>query len=70
MAWKITKNTAAQIASAVPTPAHAVIKPRFAMVEYARTRLPFDWEIAMNEQRRKVMPPTKITRIEGANETA
>ena len=36
----------------------------------AKTRLPLDCEIAINEHSKKVIPPTRMTRIEGAKETA
>ncbi len=40
------------------------------MVEYARTRLALLWEIAMNEHRRNVMPPTSMTMMEGGAHTS
>ena len=61
IAWNSTRKAAAQTASGVPTPAQATIKPRFAMVEYASTRLAFDCEMAMNEQNKNVMAPTLVT---------
>ena len=68
-AWKMVSRIAAQIASPVPTPAQATIKPRLAMVEYARTRLALVCEIAMNEHSMKVMPPTRMTMVAGARHT-
>ena len=55
------RNAAAQTASGVPTPAHAVMRPRFAIVEYASTRLALLCEMAMNEHSANVMPPTSTT---------
>ena len=65
IAWNSTRKAAAQTASGVPTPAQATIKPRFAMVEYASTRLAFDCEMAMNEQNKNVRPPTRMTMTDG-----
>ena len=61
MAWNRTRNVAAQMASGVPTPAHATMRPRLAIVEYASTRLALLCEMAMNEHRANVMPPTSTT---------
>ena len=65
IAWNSTRNVAAHTASGVPTPAQATIRPRFAMVEYASTRFALDCEMAMNEQKRNVSPPTRMTMTEG-----
>ena len=65
MAWKSTRNAAAQTASGVPTPAQAAMRPRLAMVEYASTRLALLWLMAMNEQSRNVNPPTRMTMTAG-----
>ena len=46
MAWNRIRKQAAHAASGVPTPAQAVIRPRFAMVEYASTRLALVCEMA------------------------
>ena len=69
-AWKMMSRIAAQTASGVPTPAHAVMRPRFAMVEYASTRLALLCEIAMNEHSANVRPPTSTTITEGTMHTA
>ena len=58
IAWKMIRRIAAQIASAVPIPAQATISPRFAIVEYASTRLALDWEMAIPEAIRNVNAPT------------
>ena len=68
-AWKTTKKIAAQIASGVPTPAQAVIRPRLAIVEYASTRLALLCEMAKNEQNRKVRPPTMTTMPDAIGKT-
>ena len=60
-AWNIISRTPAQTASGVPTPAHATISPRLAMVEYASTRLPLLWEMAAMDASRNVTPPTVMT---------
>ena len=69
-AWKMMSRIAAQTASGVPTPAHAVMRPRLAIVEYASTRLALLWEMAINEHRAKVSPPTSTTITEGTKLTA
>ena len=61
IAWNTISMIPAQTASGVPTPAHATIRPRLAMVEYARTLLALDCEIAAMDARRNVRPPTDIT---------
>ena len=69
-AWNSSRNMPAQMASGVPTPAQAVIRPRLAIVEYASTRFALLWEMAMNEHSRNVMPPTSTTMTLGTSETA
>jgi NADH:ubiquinone oxidoreductase subunit 5 (subunit L)/multisubunit Na+/H+ antiporter MnhA subunit len=58
IAWKMIRRIAAQIASAVPIPAQATTRPRFAIVEYASTLFAFVWEMAIPEAMRKVNAPT------------
>ena len=41
MAWKTVSIIPAQTASGVPTPAQVTIRPRLAIVEYARTLFAF-----------------------------
>ena len=69
MAWNRMRNAAAQTASGVPTPAQAVMRPRFAIVEYASTRLALLCEMAMNEHSANVMPPTSTTITDGTGHT-
>ena len=59
----MVSRIAATIAAGVPIPAQAVIKPRFAMVEYARTYFALLWEIARAEVIRKVNAPTNASAI-------
>ena len=67
--WKIMRKMAAHTASAVPTPAHALMRPRLAMVEYASTRLALLCVMAIKLQSTNVMPPTKTTMTEAAGKT-
>ena len=67
--WKMMRKTAAQAASAMPTPAQAAMRPRFAIVEYASTRLALLWLMAMKLQSTKVTPPTVTTMMEAAGKT-
>ena len=53
----------------MPTPAHAAMRPRFAIVEYASTRLALLWLMAMKLQSTKVAPPTVTTMMEAAGKT-
>ena len=59
--WNIMRKIPAHTVSWAPTPAQAVIRPRFEMVEKASTFLPSLWEMAMIEAAKKVKPPIKTT---------
>ena len=60
-AWNMSSKIAAQSVSSLPTPAHAVIRPRFEMVEYASTFLPSLTVIASILAMRNVNPPIRET---------
>ena len=61
-AWNIIRNTAAQIVSSTPIPAHPTINPRLATVESASTFLASLCEIAMTLAAMNVNPPMHDTR--------
>ena len=61
IAWNMRSIMPAHTAPVAPTPPQITMRPRFAIVEYARTLLPFDCEIAANDARRNVIPPMSIT---------
>ena len=62
-AWNIRRSIAAQTVSSVPTPAQAVMRPRFEIVEYASTFLPSLTVTANRLAIKNVKPPTSATII-------
>ena len=62
-AWKTRMISAAEYASGEPMPAQATISPRLAMVEYASTRFPLLWLIAIAEVTANVNAPASAMTV-------